>query len=495
MNGFQRRGGIGTLGTLGRPLPRGRAALLVGAALALTAGCALPALASAAAPVRPAALVPAAASSDWPTYQENTLRTGYNANETTLTASTVGKLKKVWGAGGSGDISDQPAESGGDVYWGSWNGDVHAATVAGKTLWTTPTGTSSHSDCDPATAGVASSGAVGTAGSTPALFIGGGNSTVDALNLATGKILWSTRLGTLNSAFTWSSPTLYGGDVYIGIASLGDCPLIQGKLFKISEATGAVLGTLDIVPNGCLGGGIWDTPSIDSSGNLYTATGNPNRPPCTGGVLEPYGSAVLKVSTSTMKVESFWALPTSETKNADIEFGSSPTLFPAVVGGATHQYVGVGAKDGNFYAFDTANVAHGPVWKYAVDKGGDGPQSGMGVLSPAAFDGHDLYIAGGTTTISGKSCTASIRALNPANGAAVWQTCLSGAILGPVAAIPGVAFVAGGHTVTAVATSNGKVLYQLDDTTKGSLFYGGPSVARGMVFVGNMDGSLFALGL
>ena len=190
--------------------------------------------------VAPAAGAGAATSSDWPTYQQSTVRDGYNAAETTLTASSVGKLKKVWGASGAGSISDQPVESGGDVYWGSWNGDVHAATVAGASLWTTSTGTTTHSDCDPGTAGVASSGAVGTAGSTPALFIGGGNSTLDALNLSTGKILWSTRLGTLNSAFTWSSPTLYNGDVYIGIASLGDCPLIQGKLFKISEATGAV---------------------------------------------------------------------------------------------------------------------------------------------------------------------------------------------------------------------------------------------------------------
>lgn len=434
----------------------------------------------------------AASSSDWPTYVADTGRSGFNGSENVLTASTVGRLKQLWTASGAGAISGQPVESGGTVFWGSWNGDEHAATLSGARLWDTFIGTSTHTHCNPKSAGVAGTAAVGLAGSTNAVFVGGGDARVYALDAATGKILWSTaRLGPANEAFLYSSPLLYGGSVYIGVASLGDCPLVQGKLVKLNAATGAVQATLNLVANGCLGAGIWGSASADSAGNLYVATGTWK----TCSTPEKYAAALLKIRTSDLSVLSSWQLPGREIATKDIEFGSAPTLLDFSSGATTYHYVGIGAKDGVYYVFNTASISAGPVWSKQIDTGGTCPQCGQGVLAPSAFDGTTIYAAAGKTTIGTTSCAGSVRALNPLNGTYRWQHCLSAPVLGPVTAIHGVVIAAGGNAITAVDAATGTTLYQFTDPIAGALFYGGTSVARAMVLAGNMDGHLYALGL
>src|SRR6185437_7907543 len=95
------------------------------------------------------------------------------------------------------------------------------------------------------------------ANGTPILLVGGGNATFYALNAQTGKILWSHRLGTSPSHFIWSSPVVNNGHVYVGLSSFGDCPLVPGQLFDLDQNHGTVNHIFNVVPNGCLGGGLW----------------------------------------------------------------------------------------------------------------------------------------------------------------------------------------------------------------------------------------------
>ena len=45
----------------------------------------------------------------------------------------------------------------------------------------------------------------------------------------------------------------------------------------------------------------------------------------------------------------------------DSDFGDTPTIFTATIGGTTHRLIGVTNKNGVYYALDEANIAQGPV--------------------------------------------------------------------------------------------------------------------------------------
>jgi len=49
-----------------------------------------------------------------------------------------------------------------------------------------------------------------------------------------------------------------------------------------------------------------------------------------------------------------------------------------------------------------------------------------------------------------------------------------------------------GHYVTAVDARTGETLFVFTDAHAGSIFYGAPSIAHAMLFIGNMDGNLYA---
>jgi len=49
-----------------------------------------------------------------------------------------------------------------------------------------------------------------------------------------------------------------------------------------------------------------------------------------------------------------------------------------------------------------------------------------------------------------------------------------------------------GHYVTAVDAETGDTLFVFTDSHTGSIFYGAPSIAHAMLFIGNMDGNLYA---
>ena len=136
------------------------------------------------------------------------------------------------------------------IYWGSWDGNEHATNRNGAQVWQTGLGYTYSSQCDDLV-GVASTATIATVGiggkSTPVVFVGGGNASSYALNGNTGAIIWQTSLGTSPDNFIWSSPVYYRGSIYIGLASLGDCPLVQGKLFRLNATTGAIRNTFNVV--------------------------------------------------------------------------------------------------------------------------------------------------------------------------------------------------------------------------------------------------------
>lgn len=429
---------------------------------------------------------------DWPMYGFNLARSGANRADS-VTASNAASLKLHWTHHAAGSIFSQPVVSNslGLVFWGSWDGFEHATRITtNATLWATNLGTTADSSCDPPHVGVASTATLGMIGTTPVVFVGGGNARFYALNATSGKVIWSTALGSSPSHFLWSSPAFYKGSIYIGNASFGDCPLVQGQLVQLNASTGAVQHVFNVVPNGCTGGGVWGSPTVDAAaGFIYFATGNP------GSCTSSYTEAVIKVSASNIStaVDS-WQVRGSD--EADLDFGSTPTLFTATINGTTHQMVGIGNKDGVYYALDRNAMNHGTLWRANIAHSGSCPQCDSGTISPSAWDGSRLYIAGGNTSINGVSCRGSLSALSP-TGSFIWRHCLgSGPVLGAVSVSgsPGVAFVGQGTYLMGIRTSDGATLFHYQDTASGSNFWGSPSISNGMVYMGNQDGNLYAFG-
>ncbi len=448
----------------------------------------------------------APSASDWSTYNYNLAASGNNTAETTLGPTTFPNLKVQWTAHGASGISAQPIVVGNVVYWGSWDGNLHATNItgtnAGKNLWTVNLGlTTGGKGCNPKSLGIASTAAYGTIGTTPTLYIGGGgNNTAGgghvylyAINATNGAVIWKTSIGTSPSDFAWSSPVIYNGSVYYGVASLADCPLTRGRILKLDATTGTQQAIFNTVPAGCVAGGIWGSPSIDTAtGMLYVATGN--LPPSCKTTTGDYGMSLLELRASDLSYVSHWEVPRSQAL-PDGDFGSAPTLFSATIGGTTRAMVGIANKDGIFFAFDRTNIAAGPIWERAVAVNRDGPQSGGGSLSPAVWNGSTLFVAGGNTTIRGTSCRGGVRALNPATGTSIWEFCMtSGPILASLAGVPGVVVAVGGPNVVALNSTTGQTIFTYHDTS-GKPYWAPVSIANGHMFAANMDSSLVAFGL
>ena len=214
---------------------------------------------------------------------------------------------------------------------------------------------------------------------------------------------------------------------------------------------------------------------------IFVTTGNNGK--CSS--TQTYAQAIIELNAIDLSYVDSWQVPASQ-HGVDSDFGATPTLFTATIGGNTHEMVGVQNKNGMYYTFDQSSLHTGPVWQQKIS-------TSTISISSSAWDGSMLYVAGRNTTIGGKSCKGSIQALNPATGAFIWQDCLNdGNVLAPVSAVPGVVFVGEGSHILAINTASGKLLFNYKTNNP---IDAAPSIANGFVYVGNNGGTLYAFGL
>ena len=222
-------------------------------------------------------------------------RANYDATENGLTPANVGSITPRWQTALGSSVSAQPVISHGIVYWGAWDGYERATTTSGRQVWSTFLGTTKPpAACRSGILGVGSTPTIGTVtiDGRPrhVLFVGGGNASLYALDAQSGKVIWSRSLGPRGSAFVWSSPAFFGGSVFIGMSSVGDCPLVGGKVFQIGAARGIVHYVFNTMGPGCVGAGVWGSVALDTAHQrLYFATGNAN--PCKG---QDFGESMVE---------------------------------------------------------------------------------------------------------------------------------------------------------------------------------------------------------
>ena len=428
-------------------------------------------------------------------YGANLSRTGFDSGDTSINTSNVAHLKQNWINSTGSPIFSQPIEANGLVYWGAFNGYEYGANPStGKVVWSTFVGQLNlPSSCDsevPNPLGVTATSEFvrmsmgGT--TTPVLFVSGGESTIYALNASTGTVLWHTPVGSAQWDYIWDTPTIWNGSVFVGIASPSNCPVTeQGVVAKLNATTGAVQATFNVVPNGCIGGGIWGSLAVDTkAGTIYVPTGSPDfANNCT--TKEPLAPDLVELKASNLSVVGYWQVPQSS-QISDSDFGSTPTLFTA--NGTA--MVGLANKNGVYYAFKRDDLAAGPVWSVRISN-----DKSVQPLGESAFNGSALFATGGTTTTAGGvNCHKSLWKLNPATGAVLWSRCIVNGGLGAVSMVPGLVLVGTSYQISVFSAANGALLYKYVDKSANSSFWGSGSFSDGQIFIANKNGNVYALG-
>ena len=290
--------------------------------------------------------------------------------------------------------------------------------------------------------GVVSSATVGAINGKKTLWVGGGNGNMYALDASTGAVIWKTRLGSSPLHVLWSSPAFFDGSIYEGVASWNDCPDINGNLVRLDAATGSIQATFTpSVPSNCVGVGIWSSVAPDPSTNaIYVGTGptylrsDPSKP-----CLSPDEQGVVRLNPNSLALESRWQLPPNQA-GFDLDFGATPMLFTATIGGVNRELVGAENKNGFYYVFDRDNLAAGPVWSYQAED--DAALSSVACedrntisASTWAGQGNPVIVAG--IALNGSSCIGTITALDAGTGRPIWQAPVGGVVQGAVTQVPG----------------------------------------------------------
>jgi polyvinyl alcohol dehydrogenase (cytochrome) len=434
----------------------------------------------------------------------------------------VANLKLKWVFTTGGDVTATPAVVGNTVYFPDFVGNFYAVNATtGALVWSQAVSTwtgvaNDFARDDPAfdnqTLFLGDQAGAKATWTQPSGPLVGAGARVIAVDAATGALKWATQVDAFPAAMITSSPVVYNGVVYVGVATGEEanaatpgyqCCSSSGSVVALDEASGKVLWrtkTLPTNPPNCLtaggcysGGSVWDsTPVIDPFRNsIYVGTGNNFSVPlsvsnCLAASLSnciapnDFFDSVLALDLTSGAIK--WAVhgfsydvwnvacvyvkpgttppPGSNCPyptGPDFDFGGSGPNMLTVNG---NSILGICKKSGFYWALDpsTGKV----VWKTQV-----GPGSSLGGIEwGTAFDGTRIYVPisnlfgipyalpGGTTANGG-----SWAALNPSTGQIVWQTATPGAC--PSLVAPG--------------------------SQQGCMALGPASAANGVVFAGSMD--------
>jgi polyvinyl alcohol dehydrogenase (cytochrome) len=479
-----------------------------------------------------------AAGPAWTGWGVNTSNTRFQAAAMAgLTAAQVPRLKLKWSFGFPGELNANahPTYAGGRVFIGSPSGNIYSLSAAtGCIHWHIDVGSQVRSAITVAKIETA-------AGPVWAAFFGDGKAQAWAVDAATGKEIWKTRVDEFPVARLTGSPVFYGGRLYVPVASgeeaagsvpAYECCRFRGSLVALDAATGKQVWktwTIDEPAKattknkigtqlwGPSGAPIWSTPAIDSKLNVvYVTTGDNYSEPSTktsdafmaidmttGKILWMRQMTLDDAYTSACRLPDRTNCP--DVNGPDFDFGASPILVTLRNG---KRALLAGQKSGIVHALDPDKQGE-VLWQVRVGKGG----TMGGVQWGSAADQSNIYVAVSdikrimldysTTTDTDASQGGGMYALRLENGERIWYTApascgerkrCSPAQSAAVSAMPGVAFSGSvdGH-LRAYSAANGKVIWDFDtirtyktvdgvEGRGGSLDGPGPVIAGGMVF-------------
>ena len=420
-----------------------------------------------------------AAAGDWTMYLRDPAHSSFNSDESELDRNTIQSVQNAWLLKSGALVAAAPTLSDGVLYFGDWAGNFHAVRAAdGTELWAQFVGIAAQPPELGCQRGIGVSSQAVVVGNT--VYVGGGDAALYALDKTSGAQLFSVPLADTNSgAYIWSSILHSGNTLYLGVASLGDCPLVRGQLVRVDLNDPQNPKARYLVPENQIGAGLWSTPAIDEAANiLYITTGNGDQDPENGG----FGGALLALDATSLDPLASFFLPADE-QSDDFDWGSSPTLFPTSDG---RNLVAATGKDGILYALSRPDLSL--VWKQTVAVPCVCPECGCGSLSTPAFDGTTLYVGAGVRDPSGDS-NGSVYAIKPDTGDILWQQDLDGTVIAPVTVANGLIYTSTTTGLKVFDSQTGEAVW--DDGGYG-LLYSQTIVQDGCIYNTYLDGSVVA---
>ncbi len=393
---------------------------------------------------------PPSTPSDWATYGFDDANSRHNRTETRIGPDNVSCLEVLWSIDGLGGVTGTPVAIDGVVYFGDWNGRLHAVEAeSGAVVWGEQV--SEHPIL--ATAVVTES----------RVFVPDVDGFLHARDRATGSAVWTIEVDDQPSASIVAAPVLVDETLIMGVAGNSPFASMRGSVVAVDVDTGVELWRVHITDeNTGVGGGVWTAGAVDRDlGLVFFGTGNTMQAP-----VSPLSDALVAIDYATGSLVWHNVLNPDDLSNVDI--GASPNLFS--IGG--RDVVGVGDKSGLFKVVDRATGDD--VWSVKLTSGADG----FGVFATAAVGDGAIYV----NSMPVESPGSITFALDISDGSILWERPLPGTTYGSLALANGIVFhgtVAG--TIYALDAGNGTVLWS---TEMPGGFGDGISVANGILFVG-----------
>ena len=485
---------------------------------------------------------------DYAGWGGNLAGTGFrNTEQAGITASHIGSLKLKWvfAFPDATIVRSKPAVAGDWLIVGSQFGDLFAINrKTGKPGW--------HFAANAAIRGAIA--LVKGARSTTAYFADF-SCTVYAIDVMTGKSIWSHRAAIDAQSATTGSVVVYGGKVFVPISTIevasavnGDynCCFSSGGVVALDASTGQEVWHYRVISEkaketgkkkngksfyGPSGAPVWCSPTVDPKrGLLYIGTGENYTYPTTNS-----SDAIQALDLKTGKLVWNFQATQDDAYNAacpifvncppksgpDLDFGMAPILVRRKDG---KDILVAGQKSGVVYALSPEGGKL--IWQTRIGKGGmlGGIHWGM------AVDGNNVYAANADNFVALDKRDTSFKAspgifsLNLFTGKLIWETpspgcgdkknCLPFNSAAP-AVVPGIVFAGSldGH-MRGYSTRDGKIIWDFDTAREfgivngvpakgGSIDGPAPVIADGMLYVnsgygmfGEMPGNvLLAFGM
>jgi polyvinyl alcohol dehydrogenase (cytochrome) len=399
--------------------------------------------------------------SDWSQSGRDLSYTSNNDSETAISIESVATLAEVWRHTDNGGVTGTPVIVDGLVFYGDWNGVVHAADACtGELMWST-----SVSDRPVGTSLAVEDGLV-----VASDFADG----IHALSQADGAIVWSTSLVGEGTAAGYGPPAIADGLVITGVAGGVEPVGWRGSIVGFDLATGEEVWrvyTDNDLPSEGGSVAVWSSPAVDlDRGVAYIGTGNSNEIRNDGEEVpdSPFANALIAIDIRSG--EMIWVTRMLEDDaGRDFDIGAPPTLLTS----NGRDLVAVGGKSGEFFALDRDSGEE--VWRVSLTAG----SRAGGVMKAAAYADDVLYVASNAGFLS----SGRVFAIDAGDGTELWAFPGDAPLIGHNLSIANSVVFATWYNgeITALDANTGVELWS---ESLADPLQGGVSISDGYIFVG-----------
>jgi polyvinyl alcohol dehydrogenase (cytochrome) len=419
-----------------------------------------------------AAALAVVATGCWRSYgydAENSRATGSN-----VTPANAATLQEQWRIDGVDGVTSTPAVMDGVVYFGAWDGSVHAVDAAdGTPRWTRQLGTAIIDDSPLLRGGN--------------VYIGDAAGNLHALDRATGATRWTVELDANPFTRIFSSPVAVDDMVVVGVASI-ELAITRpdytsrGAIVALDATTGAVRWRLYTTTNDAQAGAgvsVWSTAAVDEARHLlFIGTGNTYEHPAA-----PLSDALLAIDYRDGSIEwvrqftvgDVYTIFGTPPQGPDADIGAAPNLFRI----GDRDVVGVGDKAGVYAVLDRDTGA--TVWARTFPTG----SHLGGIMMTSAYHDGVIYLSSNRWSdlvdFHDPANASTTFAIDATDGDIIWQRDLPSTAFGALTYTNGVVFqptIEG--TVYAFDAADGDVLWT---GAPGADLGSGVSVVADQVFV------------